>query len=467
MALASTIVWEVRSGGSANNGGGFKTGASGTDYSQQNAAQYALTGVTTAAADAILLSASAAADMVGNVARIISGTNFTAGYYEIISVVVGVSITLDRNATSAAGAAGVVNIGGAVNSIGALGSATAGLGAQAGALICVKKDAAYTIAASDVLNFDGTSTLPIRIVGYNSTRPTATTHGDSYLGRTNGNGPLITTNMPAFNYDAGFRLYFGGSWILLEGLNITTAVASSALELSNETTVHGCVITNSSTNSSARIALVQNRCQLYNCDAGCTAASGTPQGVVLSSGTPRIIACRIRGGLASCIHVDTSTTGTIIQSTLYEGAVGIQFGGATTQCVVINNTITANTGDGIDIPASTYLQFIHGNMITDNGGYGIDMNSAAVGVCLGSNRTRDNVSGAINLGTGWIDATNFNAITTDTGGAATDYTDATTDDYSLISTSPAAYASIPLYSSMGALQRPSGGGSSVIVVEED
>jgi len=117
MAISANTVWEIRTTGTANNvnGGGFVTGASGTDFSQQDAAQYNLTSVTTAAADAILLHASAAADMVGNIAHIISGTNFTAGWYEIISVVAGVSITLDRTCTSAAGALGVVNIGGAMS----------------------------------------------------------------------------------------------------------------------------------------------------------------------------------------------------------------------------------------------------------------------------------------------------------------------------------------------------------------
>jgi hypothetical protein len=120
MALSSAIVWEVRTTGADTNGGGYKTGASGTDFSQQAAAQYALTGLTTAAADAIILSASAATDMVGNVIKITSGTNFIVGFYEIISVVAGVSMTVDRNCTNAAGVGGVGNVGGAFASPGLL-----------------------------------------------------------------------------------------------------------------------------------------------------------------------------------------------------------------------------------------------------------------------------------------------------------------------------------------------------------
>jgi len=101
--LSGLIVWEIRSNGNDNNGGGFKTGASGTDYSQQTSPQYALTSVTTAGAGATFLLASASADMVGNIAHVVSGTNFTAGFYEITSVSVGVSVTCDANICTGVG----------------------------------------------------------------------------------------------------------------------------------------------------------------------------------------------------------------------------------------------------------------------------------------------------------------------------------------------------------------------------
>src|ERR1700722_18984612 len=116
--VSANTVWECRTTGSDTNGGGFVTGASGTDYSQQASPQYTLTLVTTAAANAICLSASAAANMVGNICYIASGTNFIVGWYQIISVSVGVSFTLDRTCTSAAGANGSINIGGALATVG-------------------------------------------------------------------------------------------------------------------------------------------------------------------------------------------------------------------------------------------------------------------------------------------------------------------------------------------------------------
>lgn len=120
MAVATTTTWEVRAtGASDNNGGGFVPGASGTDWSQQNSPQYALTGIASAGAGNTILSAAAAADMVGNVTQVISGTNFNTGFFQVVSVVAGVSITFSTNGPgqsicTGVGASGVLNIGGAL-----------------------------------------------------------------------------------------------------------------------------------------------------------------------------------------------------------------------------------------------------------------------------------------------------------------------------------------------------------------
>lgn len=173
MAISGNAVWEVRpTNGVDTNSGGFVTGASGTDYSQQAAAQYALTGLTTAAANAIILSASAAADMVGNIIRITGGTNFTAGLYQITAVSVGVSITVDRNVTTAAGAAGTANIGGAVQTIGQMSTILATSNQNApGMIVWVKAEATITTGAQISFNpGGGTGANPYQLNGYTTTR---------------------------------------------------------------------------------------------------------------------------------------------------------------------------------------------------------------------------------------------------------------------------------------------------------
>lgn len=188
MAINAACIWEIRQDATPSNanGGGYVTGMGGSDFSQQTAAQYNLTGVTTAAANAILLSASAASDMVGNIAHIVSGTNFTVGWYEIISVVVGVSITVDRNATTAAGTTGVVNIGGAM-SINSTLDDEFFESIVAGNLIYVRKTSSDLALGESVAISSGggaSAALPVRIIGYDG----AATRADIPIGA---NRPLI------------------------------------------------------------------------------------------------------------------------------------------------------------------------------------------------------------------------------------------------------------------------------------
>src|ERR1019366_10060543 len=88
------------------NGGAFDPSvvSPGTDYSQQNSAQYSGTDGT-AASTAAFTSAShsfVSAD-VGNLVNIASGSGFTAGFYTIVSVATGIA-TLDRSPGAGTGA---------------------------------------------------------------------------------------------------------------------------------------------------------------------------------------------------------------------------------------------------------------------------------------------------------------------------------------------------------------------------
>src|SRR5205814_2364059 len=129
MALSAAIVWECRaSGANDNNGGGFKAGASGTDYSQQNSAQLTLTDLATTGVVTTLTSVTGGftSAMVGNTINIASGTNFTAGFYEITAFTNSNTVTLDRAPTTAAGAAGTGSVGGALATLSKLAGAMVG-----------------------------------------------------------------------------------------------------------------------------------------------------------------------------------------------------------------------------------------------------------------------------------------------------------------------------------------------------
>ena len=119
MAISGSTVWEIRTTGNQANGGGFADLDPGTsvDYSQQDSAQLALTDCKHPAGSATLTSETGGftAAMVGNVLRVVSGTNFYSDWYQITAYVSGNEITVDSSLGSSANTTGdgVVNVGGA------------------------------------------------------------------------------------------------------------------------------------------------------------------------------------------------------------------------------------------------------------------------------------------------------------------------------------------------------------------
>lgn len=116
MAISSKCSWEVRTTGSDANSGGFNKTATGTDYSQQDAAQYSGTDLVIDGTTNTLVSSAShnfvAAD-VGNLIYISAGTGFTFGRFEIVSVASN-KATLDRSAGTLSSTGGTYAVGGAL-----------------------------------------------------------------------------------------------------------------------------------------------------------------------------------------------------------------------------------------------------------------------------------------------------------------------------------------------------------------
>ncbi len=181
MSIHADTVWETRTVGSANNGGGFYNRTPGTsvDYTQQVAAQLALTdlAMTTGGITLTSVTGGFTSAMVGNIIHITSGTNFTAGFYEIIAMADTNTVTLDRDATDGTnGSIGVGNVGGSLAHV--LDLAFDGSDICAGNTVYIKADGEYVwIAIKDTRALDGTASAPIKFIGYNTTRtdePTGT-----------------------------------------------------------------------------------------------------------------------------------------------------------------------------------------------------------------------------------------------------------------------------------------------------
>jgi hypothetical protein len=169
--IPANTQWNLRTDGVDTNGGGFVTGGSGTDRSQQAAAfcTSADLATTGTAATSVLCPFSAAS--VGNIIQITAG-GCTAGFYQVVSVAV-VTATLDRTAGTSTGC--TFALGGALLTPA---KALAAVGAVNVATVHVKSGT-YTITAV----LDITTSNPAQMIweGY------GTTYGDG------GTPPLITT----------------------------------------------------------------------------------------------------------------------------------------------------------------------------------------------------------------------------------------------------------------------------------
>jgi hypothetical protein len=171
MAAPADIVYELRTTGADTNSGGFAASGGGTDYTLQDAPQYAFTDlVIDAVTNTKVTSAShsfVAAD-VGNTLRITAGTGFTTGVFYIVSVAGGAA-TLDRSAGTLGSTGGTWKEGGALASLSAVNSLNASV-FPAGTTIYVKATANYNMTAGVSFNQSGTRTTPYTLIGYTSTR---------------------------------------------------------------------------------------------------------------------------------------------------------------------------------------------------------------------------------------------------------------------------------------------------------
>lgn len=175
MALDPAFVWEVRTVGSDTNGGGFKAGASGTDWSQQTSPQYSVTdGVTNGTTTITSATANFGTDVVGNAVYVSGGTgSVAADLYEIVSRTSATAIVVDRSTGLTAGTGVTLKIGGALGSPGwaaskMVPSNTVWIKAGTYPVTTTVAGAAGPIAYAP--GADATIAAPSRIAGYNTTR---------------------------------------------------------------------------------------------------------------------------------------------------------------------------------------------------------------------------------------------------------------------------------------------------------
>lgn len=193
VAQAKRIEWEVRTTGDVANGAGYLD-LGGSDYSQQNVAQLTITDLTCFQGRTKIYTANGGftGPMIGNFIKVSSGSNFTAGYYLILSVLSTNYAIVDRTPCPAGdGSGGNAKVGGGAAEISDVDSE---LGPNH--ILWVKSGTynnhpSFTTPAGTSSNDPG----KIQVIGYDSSR------GDNPTGA---NRPLITdTDVSSMVYTFG------------------------------------------------------------------------------------------------------------------------------------------------------------------------------------------------------------------------------------------------------------------------
>src|SRR5437868_6674660 len=362
MALSSSIVWETRaSGASDNNGGGFKAGATGTDRSQQNSAQVVIdnsTITTSITTNVITFTGgyTATSADVGNVVQMLTGTNVTAGWYEITAQT-STTWTVDRN---------VVTSGTTTNSTGNMGGALATISKLSGAMVASNKayvTGAFTSTATNTFAQTVAPTAansPTRLIGYSSAR------GDS------GHATLtLQTNTGL----TGISATGSGFWMEQVDVDCGSLGTSTGVNLAGASSqCRNCKISNFTTRG-----LLIGSSATEATDLELTGGGSAATAAIDNSANGIVSGCFIHDN--QCLGLLLMLNGRAIRNLIVNNSGassdGIQIQSAG-NLEIWNNVIHNNGRDGIRYTNSSQVHMvIKNNIITSNGGWGINFSGGS------------------------------------------------------------------------------------------
>lgn len=366
MAMSPLITWEFNASATGNmvNGGGFKAGASGTDYSLATTAHLTITDLVIGADNTTVTSALTPFDAqdVGNVLHITAGTNFTVGWYEVISVASAIA-TLDRACGTATSTGGTAYLGGALSLNSTLDS---DFFAQlvAGQKVYFLKGN-YTLGEAISGATTGTNVLPIFVTGYTGTRDTACNGFDrpNIACGTNAvtTGSYWWIRNLSFTTLATNGIFTGGYTILenCKSINSRTSVNGAAFYLgdigvaintegisyngygiitSNYVTLIGCYGHHSSTGIVTGV---------WGNVINCISANNTTNAILTNTGIRLInnILYGSEGKLGTGINMGAKYAHLILNNIIYGFTTGISATAADTQTYLDYNDFYNNTAD--------------------------------------------------------------------------------------------------------------------------
>jgi hypothetical protein len=370
MALPATTVWEVETGGSDTNGGGFDSAGTGTDYSQQAAKNTVGSNISTVdavgAGTTTITSATAAftTAITGNIVYLAGGSgSLAAGWYRA-TYVSAASITVDRSV--AAGTGITLNIGGALASPG-----------QAGGLMVAGNDlyikaGTYSITSATAnvggatpgclsLTAGVSASNATKVIGYQATR------GDG------GTKPLLQANGIST-----FTLVTAATQNHIENIAVDGAGLTSGRGFSftaNRAGAFKCKALNCSNSGFAGFSAQETGLNL--CEAtGCSGSAGIPAAYTLAT----CLGCTAHDNTTtgfsgcltfSCIAANNSgsssdgfsnnnSSGTSANCTAYlNGRDGFRYLGTVSRLDYINCLAESNGGYGFNAGSATDLTYLY------------------------------------------------------------------------------------------------------------
>lgn len=424
MSMGVGVQWEVRTTGSDDNGAGFLQGASGTDYSQQDSAQLALTDLAMSMSSTTLTSATGGftSAMIGNVIKIRSGTNFDVGWYRITAYTDTNTITLDRTAASGgAGSGGSGNIGGArasLNEDGFMHDADALSGNSDPFCTIWVKSGTYTI--TQAINAINALAEGLRVKGYNATR------GDNPTG----------ADRPLLDFDTNNIAFSTISRSYLQFINLRFDMDTPVI-LGSNTMIINCEVDNSGSGNGIEFGSSSSG-KSFSSAINCTVITASSAAIVwgtqsyVKSNGNSVVGCLLKPGGSVCIgKLGSQTTYVSVINNILKVPSGGSGLAGFHPMVVMNNIFFGNTstphGTGINGNSSVGGLILVNNIFAHLN-YGVDFSgsgSSAPGV---KNNTFWNCTTKYTAGEldSWYD------ISGDAGGVDLDpeFTDPDNDDFS-------------------------------------
>jgi hypothetical protein len=369
MSLSPNVIWEVRPAtGADTNGGAFDPSVSspGTDYSQQDSAQFSGTdGVTVGTSTFTSASHSFVSTDVGNMICISAGSGNTAGFYTVVSVSAGTA-TLDRSPGTGTGATWA--LGGALASVGILFNRSPGSGYNPnpsyGGIIYLKGTLSLNSSTYIQPQFGGPSDFSL--IGYGTTR------GDNVQATI-----TINSNNPCWQFsNTSGRFY---------NISFTTTSGTPNLAISFTSVGHMLLCDNCTFNGFS-VALISNEIdQLFCINCSFLNCTNNISGAIDATGGIYIFGCLFSGNAGGGFHNGGTSqycTVHVVDSVFYNNLYGIWSAGDgnwdakqgvyCTNCAFVDNTSDGirNFGTGTNY---AQLTFVVNCIFYGNGGYGVNV----------------------------------------------------------------------------------------------